>query len=139
MATYGASSQKLTATAFWARCSAVSDSVRDPVNRQTTMTLASALDGTAQRPADQGDGARAVSGDQTERRPRPSSRPATPRPASARTGPPVATRCRLPFSGCCAAAVVAAAVVATAACGQELDWAAWPQARAFPGPAYAHR
>jgi hypothetical protein len=40
---YGASSQKLIATAFWARRSAVSDSIRDPVKRQTTITLAGAL------------------------------------------------------------------------------------------------
>ncbi len=38
----GGSSQKLTATAFWARRSAVSDMVRDPVNRQMTIMLASA-------------------------------------------------------------------------------------------------
>jgi hypothetical protein len=38
----GASSKKLTATAFCARRSADSDSIRDPVNRQTTITLASA-------------------------------------------------------------------------------------------------
>src|SRR5262249_8863010 len=40
-ATRGASSQKLTPTAFWALSSAVSDSVRPPLNRQITMTLAS--------------------------------------------------------------------------------------------------
>jgi hypothetical protein len=40
-AMYGASSQKLTATAFCARRSAVSDSIRDPVKRQTTIALAS--------------------------------------------------------------------------------------------------
>ena len=36
----GVASQKLTATAFWARASAVSEWVRDPVNRQMTMMLA---------------------------------------------------------------------------------------------------
>src|SRR5579884_3753224 len=39
-ATYGASSQKLTATAFRACSSAVAESVREPVNRQITIALA---------------------------------------------------------------------------------------------------
>src|SRR5262245_1595719 len=38
----GSSSQKLTATARCARRSEVSDTIRDPVNRQTTITLAGA-------------------------------------------------------------------------------------------------
>jgi hypothetical protein len=38
----GASSQKLTATARCARRSEVSDIIRDPVNRQTTITLVTA-------------------------------------------------------------------------------------------------
>ena len=40
VATYGASIQKLMATAFWALPSAVSERVRAPVNLQMTMTLA---------------------------------------------------------------------------------------------------
>src|SRR5438552_847747 len=40
VATYGASMQKLMATAFWALPSAVSERVRAPVNLQMTMTLA---------------------------------------------------------------------------------------------------
>src|ERR1700694_106373 len=39
-AMYGAISQNDTATPRWARRSAVSDTVREPVNRHTTMTLA---------------------------------------------------------------------------------------------------
>jgi len=42
IALWGSSSQKLTATARCARRSEVSDTTGDPVNRQTTITLASA-------------------------------------------------------------------------------------------------
>jgi len=38
--TYGASRKKLIPTAFWARASEVSEWVREPVNRQITITLA---------------------------------------------------------------------------------------------------
>jgi hypothetical protein len=46
---------KLTATAFCARFSAVAESVREPVNRQMTFTLARPSTAEGQRPADLGD------------------------------------------------------------------------------------